>query len=529
MFPCWAQKRLSKNERIKLQAAEISRLQASLDSLIFLVDSLRELNFLEDTIAILDRAEREDTLAGRNIELTDSLMGEWYRVRNLRDYEQARRYNMDSVRFSSDVPDAELRRRLEAMNSYITLPFNETVKNYMVLYSEKMPSNLSVLLGRSYYYFPIFEEIFARYDLPLELKYMAVIESNFNPVARSRAGAMGMWQFMYNTARGYGLKINSFVDERLDVEKAADAAARYLRDAYRVFGDWNLAISSYNCGAGNVQKAIRRAGSTKFWDIYDYLPRETRGYVPAFVGAMYAFTYHNEYGVTPADVGMPAVCDTFHISRNLHFRQISETVGIPMEMLRQLNPQYTHEVIPGNEEVCILQIPFSWSGAFMSVPRDTLYNHKSGELLNPQVLNNLKTSGSETRVAYRVRSGDYLGRIAQRNHVTVSQLKRWNHLRSDKLRVGQVLYIYRRGAAPAVSSGSTPAASKPSPAKSPASSASTKPAGSGEYTVYTVQSGDTLYDIAKKFPGVSARNIMDFNGMSSSKIHVGKKIKIPKL
>ena len=534
LLPCSAQQRMSRKARIKYQEELIQQLHARVDSLQTVVDSLLADEYFAEVPVEPDGDAMMPDSMEYNAELVDSLMGEWYRQRHIRDFEESRRLNMDSVRFTTDVSDAELERRLKAMNSFITLPFNETVKNYMVLYSEKMPVNMGLLLGRSAYYFPIFEEIFAKYDLPLELKYMAVIESNFNPVARSRAGAMGMWQFMYNTARAYGLKINSFVDERLDVEKAADAAARYLKDAYDMFGDWTLAISSYNCGFGNVQKAIRRAGSRKFWDIYDYLPRETRGYMPAFVGAMYAFSYRNEYGLTPADVGMPAVCDTFEINRNLHFRQINETVGVPVEMLRQLNPQYTHDIIPGSEGTCILNLPYSWTPQFMSVPRDTLYAHKSGELLSEQVIKNIKSSGSESRVAYRVRSGDYLGKIASRYHVTVKQIKSWNHLRSDNLRVGQVLYIYGRGSAPAPasasSSGAAKSASSSGSADKPAAMGGTDTSAgfSGEYTVYTVKAGDNLYDIAKKYPGVSARNIMDFNGMASSSIRPGQKLKIPR-
>ena len=523
-----AQKRISKKERIRLQNLEIERLQNTVDSLQLIIDSLTfEPVAFEDSMMVAE-SEEERRAEAFDAAVTDSLLGEWYRQRVMRDYEEASKYNMDSVRFTSNVSDAELERRLKAMNSFITLPFNETVKNYMVLYSEKMPRHMGTLLGRSVYYFPIFEEIFAKYDIPLELKYMAVIESNFNPVARSRVGAMGMWQFMYNTARGYGLKINSFVDERLDVEKSADAAARYLKDAYEMFGDWCLAISSYNCGLGNVQKAIKRAGSRKFWDIYDYLPHETRGYMPAFVGAMYAFEYRNEYGLSSADVGLPVACDTFEIRRNLHFKQINETVGVPLEMLRQLNPQYTHDIIPGDEGMYVLQLPVSWTSAFLDVPRDTLYNHKSGELLNQQVLKNIKESGSETRVAYKVRSGDYLGKIASRYHVTVKQIKQWNHLRSDNLRIGQILYIYNRGGA--LSGGSSQAKSSDDKKDLPAASGGVNTAAgfSGEYTMYTVQSGDNLYDIAKKYPGVSARNIMDFNGMSSSKLRVGQKLKIPK-
>lgn len=431
----------SRKALIEKQRQEIQQLQFSLDSLQALLDSLRggipSMEPISQEVPAQVFPRREEL----SPEQTDSLMHLWF---SQMDTEDQPSYDMDAERFTSDVPDSELERRLEAMNSYITLPFNATVKNYMVLYSEKMRSGMRTLLGKSEYYFPIFEEVLTRYGLPLELKYMAVIESHLNPVACSKAGAMGLWQFMYGTAKGYGLKINSFVDERLDVRKSTDAAARYLRDAYRVFGDWNLAICSYNCGAANVQKAIKRSGSTRFWDIYDFLPRETRGYVPAFVGAMYAFTYSREYGLEPAEVGMPAVCDTFHIVRNLHFKQISETTGIPADEIKALNPQYLHDIIPGSEGMCVLKLPLSRSAAFMEVPSDSLYNHKSAELLNPQVLKNISESGREVRIAYKVKSGDILGRIAIRNGVTVAQIKKWNHMKSDTIRPGQILYIYKK-------------------------------------------------------------------------------------
>ena len=350
----------------------------------------------------------------------------------------------DTVRFTTNVSDEELMRRLEAMNPYITLPFNSTVKNYMVLYSEKMPRQMGQMLAKSQYYFPIFEEILAKYHLPLELKYMAVIESHLTPTAESKAGALGMWQFMFRTAKLYGLKITSFMDERLDVEKSADAAARYLRDAYNVFGDWNLAICSYNCGFGNVRKAIQLAdGKRDFWSIWPYLPRETRGYVPAFTGAMYAFHYAREYGLQPADLTMPVEIDTFEIRRNLHFRQISEVVGVPLDTVKLLNPQYTPEIIPGNSGVCILNIPATWTEAFIG-GLDSLYVHRAGDLLNPQVLKNIEEAGVPQRIAYKVKQDDILGRIALKHGVTVAQIKKWNHLKSDIIRPGQILYIYKK-------------------------------------------------------------------------------------
>lgn len=422
---------------------ENSRLKISLDSLTRVVDSLTAVwHDMENSVAdVVD--EIEDTVE-YSPEVTDSLLALWMENRRIGLLEQEE-YDMEVEKFTSNVPDSVMMQRLVAMNPYITLPFNETVKNYMILYAEKMPTNMGRLLGLSAYYMPILEETFAKYELPLELKYLAVIESNLNPTARSRAGALGMWQFMYTTARSYGLKINSFVDERMDVEKSVDAAARYLRDAYDVFGDWNLAICSYNCGPGNVQKAIRRSGSREFWNLYHYLPRETRGYVPAMVGAMYAMNYYREYGIVPQDVGMPAAVDTFHVNRNLHFRQINETVGVPMDIIREFNPQYTQSIVPGSEGTCILRLPYKWTSSFLAVEKDTLYTHLADSLLSPQVLKNIREYGTATGgIVYKVKSGDYLGKIAARYHVSVKQIMRWNHLRSTNLRIGQRLVIYGR-------------------------------------------------------------------------------------
>ncbi len=457
-----------------------------------------------------------------NTEVTDSLLSIWYMQQKISedDYGQ---YDMDSVRFESNVPDEVYISRIKAMNSFIDLPYNDIVKNYIILYSEKSKERMGRILGLCSYYMPIFEEIFNEHDMPEELKAMAVIESALNPTAVSRAGAKGMWQFMYSTAKIYGLTINSFVDERMDPIKSTHAAAEYLKDAYEIFGDWNLAIASYNCGAGNVNKAIRRSGGKRaFWDIYPYLPRETRGYVPAFVGALYTMTWYKEHGIVPEPVAMPVHVDTFKINKMLHFKQINELAGVPMEDLKNLNPQYRHDIIPGNEKEYIVRIPFNYTNAFID-NEDSLYTYKAQELFNPVVIKKIKDGGDGERIVHRVRSGEVLGKIAIRYHVTVSQIKRWNNLRSDNIRIGQRLVIYRGGKAPAsASSSSSSKQAQPNPA-----SKSTVPM-DAEYTIYTVKEGDSLYLIAKNYPGVSAQNIMDFNGISS-RIKPGMKIKIPKL
>jgi membrane-bound lytic murein transglycosylase D len=257
-----------------------------------------------------------------------------------------------------------------------------------------------------------------------------------------------------------------------------------------------------------VVKAIKRAGGkTDFWSIYPYLPRETRGYVPAFIGAMYAFHYAKEYGLQPADVGMPARVDTFEIRRNLHFRQINEVVGVPIETVKLLNPQYTHDIIPGNSGTCILSLPYAWTGPFLSADQDSLYLHRAGELLNAQVLKNIEESGGETRIAYKVKSGDYLGKIASRYGVTVNQIKSWNNLRSNNIQIGQTLYIYTNGG--------------------PATSSSSSSSSASKTVIYTVKSGDSLTKIARLYPGVSVDRIKSANGLRSDAIRAGQKLTIP--
>ena len=512
-----------KKSKVYLQE-ENRRLVSVIDSLQNVVESYRAgTDSLANELMDLYDENEDKSAAGLNPEdytpdVTDSLLNIWY-LHQVSSREVPE-YDMDTVKFRSDVPDSVYVMRLKAMNSFIPLPYNDIVKKYIILYSEKMPEAMPKILGLCSYYMPIFEEIFTEHDVPEELKAMAVIESAMNPIAVSRAGAKGMWQFMYSTAKLYGFHIDSFVDERLDPVKSAHAAAEYLKDAYRIFGDWNLAIASYNCGAGNVNRAIRRSGGKRgFWEIYPYLPRETRGYVPAFVGALYTMTYYKEHGIEPDAIEVPAHVDTFHINKMLHFKQVSTLTGVPEDELKNLNPQYRHEIVPGNEREYILRIPYNYTNAFID-QEDSLYSYKADEYFNPVVIKKIKDGGDGERIIHRVRSGEVLGRIAIRYHVSVSQIKRWNNLRSDNIRIGQRLVIYRGGRAPA------------SVASAPKSTAQTARKSSvnmnADYTIYVVKSGDSLYNIAKNYPGVSAQNIMDFNGISS-RIKPGMKIKIPKL
>lgn len=521
-------------------------------------------------------------------------------------------YDLDSVKLDSKISDDIYMERLKEMNNIFALPYNDIVRNNVILYAERRKSSMPTMLGLCSYYFPIFQETFNKYGIPEELACMAIIESAMNPLALSRAGARGMWQFMYATAKVYGLRIDSYVDERLDVHKAADAAARYLLDAYERFGDWSLAISSYNCGSGNVKRAITRAGGkTDYWDIYPYLPKETRGYVPAFVGALYITKYYKEHGINPKPCALPEKVDTFLIHKNLHFTQIHDVIGVPVSELRNLNPQYVHDIVPGNDREYVLRIPEHYVEAFME-HEDSIYRYKSDSLFNPLVIKKIETGSAASvsqgsRTTYKVKSGDTLSKIASKYHVSINDLKRWNNLKSTNIRVGQTLYVYNPASAtkvtttvaqsaassakaasseksasntekaastdkntssttkadktepteaksivPATSNTDSTAVTKPEaedeeeeikeitrhpglegtpvhtetkveePKKEEASQKSEKP----DYVVYKVRQGDTLFGIAKKFEGVSAMEIMEYNGVDAN-IHPGDVLKIP--
>lgn len=507
----------AKDKRTKKELiAENQRLRRTIDSLRAKVDDVEEMSRLNDSLAdvIMEQYEEErwgDYVIRDSTASLDSLLSIYYVQRRLSDFSAD--INLDDAKFESDVPDSVYIKRLEQMNSFITLPYNSIVRNYIINYTEKMPKTIGSILGLSAYYMPIFEDIFIQYGLPQELKAMAVIESALNPVAVSRANAKGMWQFMYTTAKHYGLHIDSFVDERLDPVASAHAAARYLRDSYNIFGDWALAIASYNCGAGNVSKAIRRSGNSKdFWEIYPFLPRETRGYVPAFVAALYTLKYYKEHHLQPSPISLPPHVDTLHINKMLHLEQVSALAGIPMQELKDLNPQYVHNIIPGNEREYILRIPYNYTNAFIDHEKE-IYSYKADKYFNPVEIKKIKDGGTGERIVYKVKSGDVLGKIAMKYGTSVSKIKRWNGLKSDNIRVGQRLIIYRGGVGPQASSSG--------------SSVSTKT--EGGYVIYTVRKGDNLWDIAKKFPGVSANNIMTLNKLGkNSKIYPGMKLKIKK-
>ncbi len=355
--------------------------------------------------------------------------------------------------------------RLSRMPCIMEMAYNEVVQKFIDRYSGRLRHSISYMLGASNFYIPIFEEALELYQLPLELKYLPVIESALNPNAVSRVGATGLWQFMLTTAKQYGLTVNSLVDERRDPIKSSQAAARYLKDLYKIFGDWNLVIAAYNCGPENINKAIHRAGGKKdYWHIYPYLPKETRGYVPAFIAANYMMTYYSLHNICPMSTRLPAKTDTVMVKRKVHMEQVAEVVGVNIDVLRALNPVYRRDVVPGNTEPSALRLPQTEMGKFIDL-EDSVYNYKTSELLANRLevevnddaptyykkgkryskRNNKRYSrrskARRGRSSVTVRRGDTLSEIAKRNGTTVSRLKRLNGIRGNNIRAGKKLRV----------------------------------------------------------------------------------------
>ena len=385
-------------------------------------------------------AQQEDGLnINPTLEQIDSNLNIWALSRQLDDFDPLA-YEPD---FRGEQADSVYIARLEQMNSPLNLPYNEIVRSFIVKYSERYRSQMQKILGLGSYYFPIFEESFDRYGLPLELEAMAIIESNLNPRAKSPAGAVGLWQFTFNAGRAYGLQIDSFIDERMDVRASTDAAARYLRDAYNVFGDWALAICAYNCGFGGVRKAIARSGGkTDYWEIYRFLPKETRYYVPAMVGALYTIRYYKELGIKPVAPSLPEYADTVEVRGKLHLKQVHDLVGTDLKLLRDLNPQYKHDVIPDDGKTHILILPGGDSLKYIA-QGDSIHRHKADVYMSPSVMKSIANNGTGETIVYKVKQGDNLGLIAKKYSVTVAKLKQWNRLKSDLIRPGQKIYIYK--------------------------------------------------------------------------------------
>lgn len=400
---------------------------------------------ITDTIRIVPKpAPRIDTLRlAHTPEQIDSLVEMW----NVLHMEQAEANYFGKFAMTDSIPslpvDTLYKRRLQDMVSPVHLPYNYIVRNFIDQYLNGRWSPLSRVLALSKYYFPIIEEELMAAGLPLELRYLPIIESNLSIRATSRMGAVGLWQFMPATGKNLGLEINSLVDERCDVLKSTKAACRFLAYLYKVYGDWTLAIAAYNCGPGNVSRAIARAGSEcrTYWDIYDYLPRETRGYVPKFIAAAYAYNYHKEHNVKAMATPECVSSDTVMVHRVMHLGQVASTLNIPLETLRELNPQYKIDIVPATTKSYSLRLPTRYCTEFIEneaeiYAKDSLYLK---EYINPANLEKKRAEG--VGYIYTVRSGDNLGLIAKRNRCTVKEIMKWNKLSSTLIRPGQKLRI----------------------------------------------------------------------------------------
>ncbi len=443
-----------------------------------------------------------------------------------------------------DYPDSIYMQRLAKIPSEIPLTYNQIVKNFINVYTVKKRDKAENILGLKDYYFPLFETVLESYGLPLELKYLPVIESALEPRARSRMGATGLWQFMYPTARMYKLEINTLVDERRDPIQSTHAAARYLKDLYSIYEDWILVIAAYNCGPGNVNKAIRRVGYKKnYWDIYYYLPRETRGYVPAFIAATYFINYYKYHKLVPRHFSHTLPSDTVHVTEELHLEQVARVLQVPLKLLEEMNPQYRQNIIPKGNKKYTLKLPLEHVSRYIQ-QEDSILAYKDSVYFNPALKTDKPTYYSrhspltpknKAKLYYTVKPGDNLGYIAEWYDVRTSDLRYWNGIRGNLIRRGQKLVVFvpkslvskykdinsssfleKQGTAS--SSNSPPVVPETTPLPPDA-----------EFIYYTVRRGDTLWEIAQKFPGVSDHEIMRWNGINNaSRIQAGQTLKILK-
>ncbi len=425
----------------------------------------------------------------------------------------------------NELTTALLKERLAHLNSQTPfhVEYNPSLERLIKYYLKTRKETLGDLMAKAAYYFPMFEEYLDKYDLPLEIKYLAIVESALRPRARSRVGATGLWQFMYYTGKQFDLHVSSYVDERHDPIRATEAACKYLSSLYSIFGDWDLALAAYNSGPGNVSKAIRRSGGSKnYWNIRRYLPRETAGYLPAFYATYYLLEYAKEHDIHPQKrYANRFETDTVIVKRQITFEQINKVLHTDDQLLEFLNPQYKLNIIPFVKgKNYTLRLPKNLIGKFVSNEKQIYAFAEADDALREKALP--KYFENPERIRYRVRNGDYLGKIANRYRVSVSQIKRWNGLRSSRLRIGQRLTIYPRNY-------SFKKPRKKTSTKVAKSSTVRKAPPKGKYTTYVVKKGDSLWTISRKFPKVSVQQIKNWNNIWSVKsLKPGTKLKIYK-
>lgn len=413
----------------------------------------------KEEITVTDNDGKEEVIdvpEAMNYEV-DSLLNLYYSKTYLQPDNDCN-YKDENVSYPKEV----YIERLGRLPNVMEMPYNDIVQKFIDRYTGRLRHSVSYMLGASNFYTPIFEEALEAYGLPLELKYLPVIESALNPQATSHAGAAGLWQFMVTTGKHYGLEVNSLVDERRDPIKSSYAAAQYLRDLYKIFGDWSLVIAAYNCGPENINKAIHRAnGEADYWKIYPYLPRETRGYVPAFIAANYVMNYYCEHNICPMRTKLPAKTDTIVVTKDVHLKQIAEVCGIDIDELRTLNPQYRRDIVNGSNKPSIIRMPATATNTFIA-NEDSIYNHKTETLFTRRSLvevdnsskssytrkNSAKKRKSYSRKKRRtrakrvtIRKGDTLSEIAERNHTTVKKLRQLNGIKGNTIRAGKKIRV----------------------------------------------------------------------------------------
>jgi membrane-bound lytic murein transglycosylase D len=473
-------------------------------------------------------AQTQTTQDNANSEAQEELLAEEAEGELLADTLNTEEYVIIERRDYDFVPDAsydEIEARVACMNSEIQVPFNTRVKAFIDYFTIKDREYARTMLRRQEVYFPLFEKYLAKHNMPEDLKYLSIVESGLNPRAMSRVGAAGLWQFMPATGRIYRLNRNWFVDERLDPEKATEAACRYLKQLHAMFDDWQLALAAYNAGPGNVRKAIRRSGYKKdFWEVYNHLPRETRAYVPQFAAVMYVMQHADEHNLRPADHELLYALhtDTITVNNFMSLAALEKELNLCEGELEALNPELVKKAVPENAGSYALIVPSQVKHSYTSNKETILANtaETNNQMIAFYKKDEVGSTYNRERVSYRVQRGDYLGKIASRYGVRVEDIKQWNRLRSNNLQIGQRLAIYVK--AEQKSSINTQLASA---GGASAGSASAKVSGS---KVYYVQPGDTLWEISKKHGNVSVDQIKRLNNLRGSQIKVGQKLVLAK-